>query len=94
MAGTVSDVLDRRTQSAYRDARATAAAAGKVAALIGPELDWDDERRRAEAEAYATRLLADLTRAGLDPDPVSNAAARATADAATTATTGVAAVES
>ena len=70
MAGTVSDVLDRRTQSAYRDARAAAAAAAGVAALIGPELGWDDERQRAEAEAYAARLRADLTRAGLDPGPV------------------------
>jgi glycerol-3-phosphate dehydrogenase len=70
MAGTVSDVLDRRTQSAYRDARATAAAAARVAALLGPELGWDDERQRTEAEAYAARLRADLTRAGLDPDLV------------------------
>jgi hypothetical protein len=69
----VSDVLDRRTQSAYRDARATATAAGRVAALIGPELGWDDARQHAEAEAYATRLRADLTRAGLDPDPVATA---------------------
>ena len=39
-----------------------------VAALIGPELGWDDDRTRAEAEAYAARVRADLTRAGLDPD--------------------------
>jgi hypothetical protein len=88
----VSDVLDRRTQAAYRDARATAAAAGKVAALIGPELGWDDRRQRAEADSYATRLSAELTRAGLDPDPVSNAAARAASAVATgTVTTEAAA---
>jgi len=92
MAGSVSDVLDRRTQAAYRDARATAAAAGKVAALIGPELGWDDRRQRAEADSYATRLSAELTRAGLDPDPVSNAAARAASAVATgTVTTEAAA---
>jgi glycerol-3-phosphate dehydrogenase len=68
MAGSVSDVLDRRTQSSYRDARAAASAAPSVAALIGPELGWDDDRTRSEAEAYATRVRADLTRAGLDPD--------------------------
>ncbi|MGA2836688.1 MAG: glycerol-3-phosphate dehydrogenase/oxidase [Acidimicrobiales bacterium] len=67
MAGSVSDVLDRRTQSSYRDARAAAEAAPKVAELIGPELGWDAERIRVEADAYASRLRAQLTRAGLDP---------------------------
>jgi len=67
MAGTVSDVLDRRTQSSYRDARAAADAAAGVAALIGPELGWDEDRMRGEADAYAARIRADLTRAGLDP---------------------------
>jgi glycerol-3-phosphate dehydrogenase len=68
MARSVSDVLDRRTQSSYRDARAAADAAPSVAALIGPELGWDDDRIRAEAEAYASRVRADLARAGLDPE--------------------------
>ncbi len=68
MAGSVSDVLDRRTQAAYRDARASADAAGRVAALLGPELDWDAARTRAEARSYADRLRRDLTRAGLDPE--------------------------
>ncbi len=70
MARSVSDVLDRRTQSSYRDARAAADAAPAVAELIGPELGWDAERIRAEAEAYAGHLRAQLARAGLDPgDP-------------------------
>ena len=69
MAGSVSDVLDRRTQSSYRDARAAADAAASVAALIGPELGWDADRIRAEADAYArTRAPRwpgpDSTRAG------------------------------
>jgi glycerol-3-phosphate dehydrogenase len=68
MAGSISDVLDRRTQSSYRDARAAAAAAPAVAALIGPELGWDDDRGRTEAAAYAARIRSDLTRAGLGPD--------------------------
>jgi len=67
MAGSVSDVLDRRTQATYRDARASVEAAPKVAALIGPELGWDDARIRAESEAYAGRVRRDLARAGLDP---------------------------
>ena len=73
MAGSISDVLDRRTQSSYRDARAAAAAAPAVAALIGPELGWDDDRCRTEAAAYAARIRSDLTRAGLDPDTVGDA---------------------
>ena len=67
MARSVSDVLDRRTQSSYRDARAAADAAGSVAALIGPELGWDAGRARAEAVAYADHVRARLAGAGLDP---------------------------
>jgi glycerol-3-phosphate dehydrogenase len=68
MAGSVSDVLDRRTQSSFRDARAAVDAAPGVAALIGPELGWDADRARSEADAYAVRIRSELTRAGLDPD--------------------------
>ena len=68
MAGSVADVLDRRTQSSIRDARAAAAAAPAVAGLIGPALGWTDERGQSEAQAYADRIRANLTRAGLDPD--------------------------
>ncbi|MGD0883087.1 MAG: glycerol-3-phosphate dehydrogenase C-terminal domain-containing protein, partial [Acidimicrobiales bacterium] len=70
MARSVSDVLDRRTQSSYRNARAAAEAAMKVAELIGPELGWDAERIRAEADTYARRVRAELARAGLDPGGV------------------------
>jgi len=67
MARSVSDVLDRRTQSSYRDARGAASSAADVAALIGPELGWDAERMRTEADRYAARVRTQLTRAGLDP---------------------------
>ncbi|HVC68400.1 MAG TPA: glycerol-3-phosphate dehydrogenase C-terminal domain-containing protein, partial [Acidimicrobiales bacterium] len=67
MARSVSDVLDRRTQSSYRDARASADAAGAVAALIGPELGWDAQRVRAEADHYAAHVRERLARAGLEP---------------------------
>jgi len=69
MARSVSDVLDRRTQSSFRDARAAADAAPAVAALIGPELGWDADRVRAEAESYAAVVRGRLIRAGLEPDP-------------------------
>ncbi len=80
MARSVSDVLDRRTQASYRDARAAADAATAVAGLIGPELGWDEARADAEAATYAAQLRAQLARAGLDPvsdpatDPVSDPA--------------------
>ena len=45
------------------------AAARRVAELIGPELGWDPDRVAAEADAYAAEVLAQLTRAGLDPAP-------------------------
>ncbi len=68
MARSVSDVLDRRTQSSYRDARGAANSATGVASLIGPELGWDADRMRTEASGYATRLRGQLLRAGLDPE--------------------------
>jgi glycerol-3-phosphate dehydrogenase len=68
MAGTLADVLDRRTRASLRDARGTAAAAAKVAGLIGPELGWDPGRGAAEADTYTRGVRAILARAGLDPD--------------------------
>jgi glycerol-3-phosphate dehydrogenase len=66
MACSVSDVLDRRTQSSYRDARAAADAAVRVAGLIGPELGWDAGRIRSEGDAYAAQVRDRLVRAGLE----------------------------
>jgi hypothetical protein len=85
----VSDVLDRRTQSSFRAARAAADAAVGVAELIGPELGWDGERIHAEAGAYATEVRGRLTRAGLDPVPDGGATGEPTVPAtvSTTATT-------
>jgi glycerol-3-phosphate dehydrogenase len=77
MACSMADVLDRRTRASLRDARASAAAAAGVAALIGPELGWDDERAGREAAAYADALLAELDRAGLGPDAVEHPRTRA-----------------
>ncbi len=74
MATSVSDVLDRRTQAAFRDARATAAAAPQVARLLGTELGWGDEEIDAAGETYASHLRAQLSRAGLDEAPVADQA--------------------
>jgi glycerol-3-phosphate dehydrogenase len=67
MAGSVADVLDRRTRASLRDARGAAVAARRVAELIGPDLGWDERRIDAEAVAYAEARHAELARAGLDP---------------------------
>jgi glycerol-3-phosphate dehydrogenase len=68
MACSIADVLDRRTRAVLRDARRAAEAAQGVANLIGPELGWDDEQARGQAEAYAGRVRSDLAYAGLDSD--------------------------
>ena len=67
MARSISDILDRRTRARLRDARATASAALAVASLIGPELGWDAERCRREADDYASGVQEQLTKAGLEP---------------------------
>jgi glycerol-3-phosphate dehydrogenase len=67
MAGSVADVLDRRTRASLRDARGAADAALRVATLIAPELHWDAERIGSEANSYADALRSQLVRAGLDP---------------------------
>jgi glycerol-3-phosphate dehydrogenase len=52
MATTLDDVLARRTRARLRNRDATAAAADDVAALVGAELGWSEDRRAAEAAAY------------------------------------------
>jgi glycerol-3-phosphate dehydrogenase len=69
MAGSVADVLDRRTRASLRDARRAADAAGRVAELIGPELGWDQTRMDDEARAYAAARHDELLRAGLEIEP-------------------------
>jgi glycerol-3-phosphate dehydrogenase len=86
MAYTVADVLDRRTRASLRDARGAADAARSVAELIGPELGWDNDRIRREAESYADGVRSDLVRAGLDVpgySPVTANTAGGTVPAAT-----------
>ena len=65
MARSVDDVLSRRTRALLLDARASAAAAGQVAALVGAELGWSDEEVQAHGAAFAERALAELAAAGV-----------------------------
>ncbi|MDQ3468369.1 MAG: glycerol-3-phosphate dehydrogenase/oxidase [Actinomycetota bacterium] len=52
MAVTLTDVLTRRTRAHLFDRRATLAAAAGVAALIAPELGWDDDEIARQVAAY------------------------------------------
>ncbi len=61
MAGSVADVLDRRTRASLRDARAAAGAAARVAELIGPRARAGTTAASpSEAEAYAGTVRAEL----------------------------------
>jgi glycerol-3-phosphate dehydrogenase len=51
MAHTLLDVLQRRTRAWLLDRRATVAAAGEAASLLGRELGWSAERQAAEVAA-------------------------------------------
>jgi glycerol-3-phosphate dehydrogenase len=71
MAGSVDDVLSRRTRARLLGRDASAAAAEAVARLIGPELGWDDATIAAEVEQYRAsvtheRTAADLPETALD----------------------------
>jgi glycerol-3-phosphate dehydrogenase len=66
MATHVTDVLSRRTRARIQDARASVRAAGAVADLMAPELGWDADRAKAEAEAFATDVAAELEVAGIE----------------------------
>ncbi|MEZ5169269.1 MAG: glycerol-3-phosphate dehydrogenase/oxidase [Acidimicrobiia bacterium] len=56
---TLGDVLARRTRALLLDADATADAAPAVAALIAPELGWDDIETRRQVEAFAALAAGD-----------------------------------
>jgi glycerol-3-phosphate dehydrogenase len=71
MAGTLDDVLARRTRSRLLARDASRAAAGDVARLLAPELGWDDRRVRDEVETYRAacdreRHAAELPETALD----------------------------
>ena len=49
---TLDDVLTRRTHVAIEDPDAGVGAAAEVAALVAPELGWDEERQKREVADY------------------------------------------
>jgi glycerol-3-phosphate dehydrogenase len=70
MVATLDDVLSRRTRARLLAAEASAEAADDVADLVGPELGWTDDERRAQVDAYRASVADELEAAGLhDPVP-------------------------
>ena len=60
MATTLDDVLSRRTRARILARDASAAAAAEVAALIGPELGWDEAERARQVESYRAAVAREL----------------------------------
>ncbi len=65
MAGSVDDVLSRRTRARLLGRDASARAADDVAALLGRELGWDATRVASEAVAYRASVDHERTAADL-----------------------------
>lgn len=60
MATTVDDILSRRTRARLQTRDASADAADAVAALIGPELGWDEQEQARQAAAYRESIGEEL----------------------------------
>jgi len=61
MAITLTDVLARRTRAHLFDRPATLAAAADVAALLAPELAWDDDEVARQVAAYEALVAKETT---------------------------------
>ncbi|GGO19771.1 glycerol-3-phosphate dehydrogenase [Microbispora rosea subsp. aerata] len=69
----LEDVLVRRTRVFIEERDRGLAAAPEVAALIAPVLGWDDDRVRAEIDAYRAEVEADLAAQREIDDAAANA---------------------
>lgn len=65
MAGSVTDVLARRTRALIFGRDDSLDAAERTAELIAPELGWDADRIQAEVDDYRNRVLEERAAAGL-----------------------------
>src|SRR5205085_606892 len=65
MACTLDDVLSRRTRARLLARDASAAAAADVAALIAPELGWDEAEQARQVESYRAAVEHERTTPGL-----------------------------
>ena len=66
MAGTLDDVLSRRTRPMIQRAQATMEAATAVADLIAPDMGWDEAEVREQAARFTEACQKELLTAGLD----------------------------
>jgi glycerol-3-phosphate dehydrogenase len=66
MAQTLDDVLARRTRAMIQRAQPTMAAAHAAAALIAPELGWDEHETSEQASQFIETCQKELLTAGLD----------------------------
>jgi glycerol-3-phosphate dehydrogenase len=73
MARTLDDVLSRRTRARLFARDASAEAAPALAALIGPELGWDEADQAAQVKAYRESVVAERAAAGLHESATSEA---------------------
>ncbi len=65
MATSLVDLLTRRTRAHLHNARATLAAAPKVARLVAEDLGWDEDQIDSQLRAYETLVASEFTAAGL-----------------------------
>jgi glycerol-3-phosphate dehydrogenase len=65
MARTIDDILSRRTRARLLARDDSAAAAPSVAALIGPELGWDEAEQRRRVDEYVRQIDEERSAPGL-----------------------------
>ena len=79
MAQNVEDILARRTRALLLARDECAAAADEVAALLAPELGWDQAESARQAQVFRALVARERASAETDEgDPVSDALADAT----------------
>ena len=66
MARTLDDVLSRRTRATIQRGHASIDAAAAVAALIAPDMGWDDEEAADQVARFVESTEKELLTAGLD----------------------------
>lgn len=65
MAESLLDLLTRRTRAHLHDARATLAAAPRIAQTVAPDFAWSEEVTQAQVAAYAELVAREFAAAGL-----------------------------
>ena len=66
MARTLDDVLSRRTRATIQRAHDTMSAAAAVAALLAPDMGWNEKEATDQAVRYSESCQKELLTAGLD----------------------------